>query len=141
MAEVIEIVKRHPITPDMPSMRCVGYRQVLEFLLASRHPACLENDALMAWQAAQNLANLPHDATKTATNAQNSPKNPEFDVQKACQEMKNKALYATRQLAKRQYTWLRQLSLLGVTSRANAPSLNLVSFDSITEVEKQLIKN
>ena len=28
----------------------------------------------------------------------------------ACQDMKNKALYATRQLAKRQYTWLKQLA-------------------------------
>jgi len=30
----------------------------------------------------------------------------------ACQQMQNKALYATRQLAKRQYTWLRKLTQL-----------------------------
>ena len=30
----------------------------------------------------------------------------------ACQEMQNKALYATRQLAKRQYTWLRKVAQL-----------------------------
>jgi tRNA dimethylallyltransferase len=61
--EVRTLLARYPLTPDHPSMRCVGYRQVLDVL---------QGRAVEA-------------------------------------EMVDRALFATRQLAKRQVTWLRSL--------------------------------
>ena len=61
VAEVESLVAKYPMTADMPSMRCVGYRQVLD-VLEGRMPKA---------------------------------------------ELFDRALYATRQLAKRQITWLR----------------------------------
>lgn len=66
--EVAGLRLRHALTADLPSMRCVGYRQ--------------------AWEHQQG----------------------QYDAQ----EMRLRALAATRQLAKRQFTWLRvtQASLI-----------------------------
>jgi tRNA dimethylallyltransferase len=61
VAEVKSLRERYELTADMSSMRCVGYRQVLD-VLEGRAPEC---------------------------------------------EMFERALFATRQLAKRQITWLR----------------------------------
>ena len=61
VAEVAALRARHALTPDMPSMRCVGYRQAWSFL---------DGDIDAATLRATGIA-------------------------------------ATRQLAKRQYTWLR----------------------------------
>ncbi len=63
VAEVAALRSRYELTPDLPSMRCVGYRQVWEFLEG-------ETDA---------------------------------------ETMRNKGIVATRQLAKRQFTWLRSM--------------------------------
>ncbi len=63
VAEVAGLRARHALTPDLPSMRCVGYRQVWEFL----------------------------DGRVDATT------------------MRAKGIAATRQLAKRQFTWLRAM--------------------------------
>lgn len=65
--EVQSLIDNYNVDADLPSMRCVGYRQALEFL---------KNNHL---------------------------------GQESLQEMQDKALFATRQLAKRQYTWLRSL--------------------------------
>lgn len=65
--EVEDLIKKYDLNDDLPSMRSVGYRQALDFLLKS--DLSLKNKV----------------------------------------EMENKALFATRQLAKRQYTWLRSL--------------------------------
>lgn len=65
--EVQFLIEKYHVDKGIPSMRCVGYRQALEYLE----------------QRDFNLNNI--------------------------NEMKLKALYATRQLAKRQYTWLRSL--------------------------------
>jgi tRNA dimethylallyltransferase len=62
LQEVQRLFDRGDLTPDMPSMRCVGYRQAW---------ACLEGGLTL-------------------------------------EEMRQKAIAATRQLAKRQLTWLRQ---------------------------------
>jgi tRNA dimethylallyltransferase len=59
--ELRALRKRHALTPEMPSMRCVGYRQ--------------------AWKLLDNEINL--------------------------RELREQGIAATRQLAKRQYTWLR----------------------------------
>ena len=61
IAEVEALWQRGDLTPDLPSMRCVGYRQVLKFILGG----CNFSD------------------------------------------MQYRGIVATRQLAKRQYTWLR----------------------------------
>ncbi|WEI17512.1 tRNA (adenosine(37)-N6)-dimethylallyltransferase MiaA [Acinetobacter proteolyticus] len=68
--EVEELIKKYDLNDNLPSMRSVGYRQALDFLLKS--DLSLKNKV----------------------------------------EMENKALFATRQLAKRQYTWLRSLQEL-----------------------------
>jgi tRNA dimethylallyltransferase len=60
-AEVRGLLARGDLSPSLPSMRCVGYRQMLNFLMG-------ETDR---------------------------------------EEMLERAIIATRQLAKRQYTWLR----------------------------------
>ncbi|QDK98085.1 tRNA (adenosine(37)-N6)-dimethylallyltransferase MiaA [Acinetobacter tandoii] len=65
--EVESLIEKYDLTDDLPSMRSVGYRQALDFLLKSD----------------KSLKNK--------------------------KEMEDKALFATRQLAKRQYTWLRSL--------------------------------
>jgi tRNA dimethylallyltransferase len=62
MNEMKSLFKRGDLRPEMPSMRCVGYRQAW---------SCLEGDI-------------------------------------GLEEMREKSLAATRQLAKRQLTWLRQ---------------------------------
>ncbi|WP_296402243.1 tRNA (adenosine(37)-N6)-dimethylallyltransferase MiaA [Psychrobacter sp.] len=89
--EVIELLQRYNLSSDMPSMRCVGYRQVIDYLLLTGHPAAKQ---LINYQEASEF--LERDCERV-------------DKAFACQDMKNKALYATRQLAKRQYTWLRNL--------------------------------
>jgi tRNA dimethylallyltransferase len=63
VAEVAALRKRHALHADLPSMRCVGYRQAWEFL--------------------------------------------EGKITQA--ELHDRGIYATRQLAKRQLTWLRAM--------------------------------
>ena len=65
--EVESLIGKYDLNPDIPSMRCVGYRQALNFLI----------------------------------NSDKSHNNQHI--------MREQALFATRQLAKRQYTWLRSL--------------------------------
>ncbi|MDO5651846.1 MAG: tRNA (adenosine(37)-N6)-dimethylallyltransferase MiaA, partial [Moraxella sp.] len=100
--EVIALLQKYPnLSLAMPSMRCVGYRQVLEYLLATEHELVRQH---AVWEEyLQNIHNndeVEQQNTSALTN---------ISHEMACQDMKNKALYATRQLAKRQYTWLRQL--------------------------------
>lgn len=115
--EVVALLEQYPtLTPDMPSMRCVGYRQVLEFLAIKGHEVMQISPA---WQSF----------------SKNLQKEPSNTIQMACQDMKNKALYATRQLAKRQSTWQRSLARLNDVHRSSF----IASFSSIQEVEKQLL--
>lgn len=86
--EVKELIAKYDLNPDTPSMRSVGYRQALEFLLN-----CDEN----------------HNNVST---------------------MEDKALFATRQLAKRQYTWLRSLR----------EKHTFTTFLSIKEAQEHLLK-
>jgi tRNA dimethylallyltransferase len=64
--EVCALRARGDLNPDLPAMRCVGYRQAWEYLDSS------------------------HDA-------------------KGLAELRDKGIFATRQLAKRQLTWLRSM--------------------------------
>jgi len=76
--EVRHLRERGDLLPDMPSMRCVGYRQAWEFLQAG-------------------------DASRTAFT-----------------DFRERGIAATRQLAKRQITWLRSMPARRVIA-AEAP--------------------
>lgn len=145
--EVIGLLQRYPLTPDMPSMRSVGYRQVLEYLVKTAHPVFdhshLNKNAfykeflkdLMEVSTANTEANI---LPKLHTAAQKQP----------CLDMQNKALYATRQLAKRQYTWLRKITSLYSTNDDNSTTIQrqpinnsqpvIYSFNSIEKVKSCL---
>ena len=84
--EVEELIRKYDLNDNLPSMRSVGYRQALDFLLKS--DLSLKNK----------------------------------------EEMENKALFATRQLAKRQYTWLRSLQEIH----------NLKTYVTITQAQEDL---
>ena len=127
VAEVITLLERYSLTPNMPAMRCVGYRQVLEYLVHIEHPIFEQPhlDKVQFYSAFTNSAFANNDVKQS-----NISKTHDIDVNTglvvdsvetnakarkqqqvlACEAMQNKALYATRQLAKRQYTWLRKLS-------------------------------
>lgn len=109
--EVIDLIDHFNLQINMPSMRCVGYRQVLEYLQTTEQVTIDTNTGYLR---------LNHKKIRNFT----------------CQDTKNKALYATRQLAKRQYTWLRQLSLLSIPTQAKT---TITLFNNIKEVEKYLL--
>jgi tRNA dimethylallyltransferase len=75
--EVKALRARGDLTPDLPSMRCVGYRQAWDIL-----------DGLDAHEARGSAGNLPPEELN---------------------ELRDKGIFATRQLAKRQITWLRSM--------------------------------
>ncbi|PNP97964.1 tRNA (adenosine(37)-N6)-dimethylallyltransferase MiaA [Moraxella sp. RCAD0137] len=139
--EVIGLINEHPaLDVDMPSMRCVGYRQVLEHLCRIRHESVVNHPTMHQYYQSnfskltdeqiinEISANFPKKSTKTPINL--------WDL--SCQDMKNKALYATRQLAKRQYTWLKQLALMDNPTITN---VTIASFDSIEQVQKQFLQS
>ena len=71
MAEMQALRARGDLTPDLPAMRCVGYRQAWEAL-----------------DGAERAGRQQLDAAELA-------------------ELRERGIFATRQLAKRQLTWLR----------------------------------
>ena len=138
VTEVIDLLKKYPLTPNMPSMRCVGYRQVLEYLVHIDHPIFDEThlDKAQFYEAfgkhtAVNGEEIPANVAQSA--AQPNMANQETEAL-ACQEMQNKALYATRQLAKRQYTWLRKVMQLPSTS-----SNGIAEFESKADASSRMI--
>lgn len=132
--EVIALLERYPLTPNMPSMRCVGYRQVLEYLVQIDHPIFAQNhlDQAQFYDAfgqldTMNRDQISQDIRSSQTNISLTSDNKTKSL--AHQDMQNKALYATRQLAKRQYTWLRKLMQLSDT-QLDKPSLSTTSLDA-----------
>jgi tRNA dimethylallyltransferase len=77
--EVRALRARGDLHPDLPAMRCVGYRQ--------------------AWQYLDEQAARQHDASEA----------PVADHPRHLMELRDKGIFATRQLAKRQITWLRSM--------------------------------
>lgn len=73
LAEMQALRARADLTPDLPSMRCVGYRQAWEAL-----------------DAAEQAGLRTLDASQLT-------------------ELRDRGIFATRQLAKRQLTWLRSM--------------------------------
>ncbi|WP_259365090.1 tRNA (adenosine(37)-N6)-dimethylallyltransferase MiaA [Psychrobacter sp. GP33] len=117
VAEIIGLLEHYPLTPNLPSMRCVGYRQVLEYLVQIKHPVFEQSHLDRAqFYAAFAPVEVPSQVQVTQGNdilaAAQKPKPNNTPEALACYHMQNKALYATRQLAKRQYTWLRKLNQL-----------------------------
>ena len=89
--EVKALLKTYPdLAPELPSMRCVGYRQALEHLAG------------------------------------------EYDLA----ELRDRGIFATRQLAKRQLTWLR-----GMDDTFEVDCLNPKMYDFVFNEINQFIKN
>ena len=125
IAEVIGLLEKYPLTPNLPSMRCVGYRQVLEYLVQIKHPIFeqLHLDKAQFYDAFQELKHPADKNIKSDGTIKPQLQSCISDTQTealACQQMQNKALYATRQLAKRQYTWLRKITQLPTVSVENS---------------------
>ena len=131
VTEVIGLLERYPLTPNLPSMRCVGYRQVLEYLVHIDHPV-FEQPHLDKAQfystfevlQSSDQSSLSDDATQAL----------------ACQQMQNKALYATRQLAKRQYTWLRKVMQLPSKSMDGAIAADTSSEEGYSIDRNMVVK-
>ncbi len=77
LEEVWALMQRGDLHPDLPAMRCVGYRQ--------------------CWQALQELTPPPGGKLPELSPAQ-------------LQALRSSGIAATRQLAKRQITWLRSMA-------------------------------
>lgn len=120
--EVIGLLERYPLTPNLPAMRCVGYRQVLEYLVRIDHPV-FDNHPI-------NKSQFYAEFGDAVTDTHN--KNLAFE------QMQDKTLYATRQLAKRQYTWLRKLSVLPNVSYESTP-INRQSLTSMSQARDYLL--
>ncbi len=110
-------------------MRCVGYRQVIDYLLLKK---CVQIDNKLLRINLDNNINNTKEMTAYLHNFADD----------TCQDMKNKALYATRQLAlyatrqlaKRQCTWLKKLNKMDSSS-----SIKIETFGSIEEIKAKLI--
>mgnify|MGYP001764941355 CR=1 FL=1 len=114
--EVKTLRARGDLQPDLPSMRCVGYRQAWEALnaqeafesAAARQTVTPMNQTTTATATATATAN----ATATASADAKPPKPHKARAQPApaaWRELRDKGIFATRQLAKRQITWLRSM--------------------------------
>ncbi|MFO6421309.1 tRNA (adenosine(37)-N6)-dimethylallyltransferase MiaA [Hylemonella sp. W303a] len=100
--EVQALRARGDLHPDLPSMRCVGYRQVWEFLDAQQ----------------LDEAGTTRDTTGAAVRAKVKPGKP--SATSPWDELRERGIAATRQLAKRQITWLRGLAQAGLVRHAVA---------------------
>ncbi|PIE47031.1 MAG: tRNA (adenosine(37)-N6)-dimethylallyltransferase MiaA [Gammaproteobacteria bacterium] len=127
--EVLGLINKYHLTQTMPSMRCVDYRQVIDYLLTT-DKIYVKNGFLQIKEGVSETFN-PF--------AQKNQRKESVGVDEACQDMKNKALYATRQLAKRQTTWLRKLNKLACSDVENDKSLSILSINSIEKAKQLLI--
>ena len=93
--EVRTLRARGDLHPDLPSMRCVGYRQAWEYL---------------DFQDEQNACSVDGPAQRAGVAG-----------------LRDKGVFATRQLAKRQITWLRSL-----------PARRIVACDDPTALQQVL---
>jgi len=87
--------------PDLPSMRCVGYRQVCEVL-----------HWVASGQAQGDVGAAPDWASDAGGNVNNSEHSSHINQAlsaKMIKHIRETGIAATRQLAKRQLTWLRSM--------------------------------
>ena len=97
--EVKTLRARGDLHADLPSMRCVGYRQAWEYLDSREAPSLDSREALG------------------------------LDGAAALRELRDKGIVATRQLAKRQITWLRSM-----------PHRHIIACDDPTALQQVLTK-
>lgn len=122
LQEVIALRQQYHLRADLPSMRCVGYRQAWDFLEK------IQNKTLFTYD--NNEENFHDDVARFLLNTHSSP------IQDYRQTMQNEALYATRQLAKRQYTWMRKL----VSTRQLVERFDIRPLATIDQTRNLLIK-
>jgi len=144
VAEVIGLLERYPLTPNMPSMRCVGYRQVLEYLVHTDHPIFeqphLDKALFYATFGSFDETNARQGQQNNTPKQTVHPLTPNSQTEAlACHQMQNKALYATRQLAKRQYTWLRKL--IQLPSLLSESSILSETFDDVNNTVNSNMNN
>ncbi|OLF38272.1 MULTISPECIES: tRNA (adenosine(37)-N6)-dimethylallyltransferase MiaA [unclassified Psychrobacter] len=143
VAEVIGLLKTYPLTPNLPSMRCVGYRQVLEYLIHIDHRV-FEQTHLDKRQFEDVFGKFENPSKqKVGQDKMLQSQLLTLDSQTealACYQMQNKALYATRQLAKRQYTWLRKLTRLSNIDKDlhNNNEIVISSYESMAQAGEYL---
>jgi tRNA dimethylallyltransferase len=99
LEEVWALMQRSDLHPDLPALRCVGYRQ--------------------CWQALQEVNAGPGDKAPTLSPAQ-------------FQALRSSGIAATRQLAKRQITWLRSMPSRCVV-QADAPQAVALSVTALAK--------
>lgn len=120
LQEVIELQQRYHLHEDMPSMRSVGYRQAWQYLAKIKKMFAVDEGYRLNWHEYQQLIDLPNDNIRA--------------IEQARQDMENEALYATRQLAKRQYTWIRKI---GSSTNINQRHEMLI-LNSVVEAKNRL---
>ena len=120
--EVIALQQKYTLHANLPAMRCVGYRQVWEFLE--------KINAKTAMTPNTDPNNLQNNPSRFLLNM-HSPV-----MQDDRQTMRNEALYATRQLAKRQYTWMRKL----ISTPHLAARFDIQPLTTIQQAKQLLIK-
>lgn len=160
--EVVRLIQKYPLHSNLPSMRCVGYRQAIDGLMQlgliwtdTQGKLSVASDIMTQLMPIQwLLTHLPtdqhlseHDLSellkhhqthfKGLPNMSNPPCITADDVL-ACQDIKNKALYATRQLAKRQYTWLNKLIMSSDAMSVHDGIKTIMTFTSIEQIQQKL---
>jgi tRNA dimethylallyltransferase len=86
----------HPRPLDLPALRAVGYRQAWDYLGATESPSPpVRGVRVRAGDEPQDALNPPQALRAT------------FSQREQETQFRERAIAATRQLAKRQYTWLR----------------------------------
>ena len=104
--EVRALRARADLHADLPAMRCVGYRQAWEYLDAHEARG-LDAQETRGLDANDEHRLNAHDAHRLEDPA-------------ALHELRDKGIFATRQLAKRQLTWLRSMPQRQIVA-ADAP--------------------
>lgn len=122
LQEVIALRQQYHLRADLPSMRCVGYRQAWDFLEK------IQNTTVFTHH--NNEENFHDNVARFLLNTHSSP------IEDYRQTMQNEALYATRQLAKRQYTWMRKL----VGTQQLVERFDITPLTTIDEARTLLIK-
>jgi tRNA dimethylallyltransferase len=107
--EVLRLMALPHFHPDLPSMRCVGYRQIWEVL---QWQQALPGSALQP--ATSGTADKQNSEQTNTANKEVSPK--------IFRHIRETGIAATRQLAKRQLTWLRGMPER-VVEACDAPGL------------------
>ncbi len=107
VAEVQALMTRPDLQPDLPSMRCVGYRQVWESLAGPSEPTRPGANGEAATLAGSGHAGPAVNVTKIKEHPSQYSQATSPEI---IHEIAEKGIAATRQLAKRQLTWLRGMS-------------------------------